>query len=131
MTLVDTAPPSRATPVGVAIAAFAHRGVSRRHSLELLAYSGGIVVLLLLISAWICAQGREAPPSYLPPIPWNELGLADLLALYLLALSAFVVVPAQLAAVVASERRGGTLDQLRTTPIEPFGLLSGLLLGVP
>jgi hypothetical protein len=126
------------TSIGAVISAFAHRGVRRRHGYELLAYSGGIVALLLLLSAWICAQGREAPPPYywdatvkIPPIPWNELGLADLLGVMLLGLAAFVIIPAQVAAVAASERRGGTLDQLRTTPIEPLGLLSGLLIGVP
>jgi hypothetical protein len=126
------------TPIAATISAFAHRGVRRRHALELLAYSGGIVALLLLFAAWICAQGREAPPPYywdasikVPPIPWNELGLADLFSVYLLGMAAFVIIPAQVAAVVASERRGGTLDQLRTTPIEPLGLLAGLLFGVP
>jgi hypothetical protein len=121
------------TPIAATISAFAHRGVRRRHALELLAYSGGIVALLLLLAAWICAQGREAPPPFykIPPIPWNELGLADMFAVYLLGMAAFVIIPAQVAAVVASERRGGTLDQLRTTPIEPLGLLAGLLFGVP
>src|SRR5947209_6266501 len=100
--------------VMMAISAFAQRSVRRRHALELLAYSGGAVALLLLFSAWIVAQTPVVPlPSYLggveaPETPWSVLGLADLFMVGLLALVLFVLAPAAAAAIVAAERRAGT-----------------------
>jgi hypothetical protein len=124
--------------IRASISAFAHRGAHRRQALELLLYSGGLVVVLLLLSTWICTQGRLAPPPYqwnpnvhIPPIPWNELALADIFALGLLGLGLFVLAPAAVAATVAAERRAGTLDQLRTTPLDPLALLCGLVIGAP
>lgn len=122
--------------VRAAMSAFTHRGVRRRHAIELVAYSGGLVALLLLVASWICAQARLAPRMYtkeynLPEIPWNELALADIFGVMLLALGLFVLAPAAIAATVAAERRSGTLDQLRTTPLDPFGLLVGLVVGAP
>jgi hypothetical protein len=124
--------------VVMAISAFAQRSVRRRHAVELLAYSGGAVGVLLLFSAWICAQARLAPPPYAwaggagpPPIPWSVLGLTDIFAVGLLALVLFVLAPATVAATVAAERRAGTLDQLRTTPLDPLSLLAGLVMGAP
>src|SRR3954451_4781356 len=124
--------------IRTSVSSFYHRGIRRRHALELLAYSGGVVVLLLLLAAWICAQGREAPPPYywdpsihVPPLPWNELALADLFAVGLLGLTLFVLVPDAVAATVAGERRTGTLDQLRTTPLDPLALVAGLIIGAP
>jgi len=119
-----------------AISAFAQRSVRRRHAFELLAYSGGAVALLLLFSTWIVAQAQVAPrASYaldgLPPIPWSVLGLTDLFMVGLLAAVLFVLVPATVAATVAAERRAGTLDQLRTTPLDPLSLLAGLVIGAP
>ena len=35
------------------------------------------------------------------------------------------------AAAVANERRAGTLDQLRTTPLSPLALAAGMVVGVP
>jgi hypothetical protein len=119
------------------ISAFYHRSIRPRHAYELVAYSGGVVLLLLLLSAWICAQGREAPPPYyypnlqVPPIPWNELALADIFGVGLMALALFVLAPATVAATVAGERRTGTLDQLRTTPLDPLALVAGLVVGAP
>jgi hypothetical protein len=119
------------------ISAFHHRAVRRRHAWELLAYSGGVVFLLLLLSAWICAQGRAAPPVtwypgvHVPPIPWNELALADIFGVSLMAIALFILAPATVAATVAGERRTGTLDQLRTTPLDPLSLVAGLIVGAP
>jgi len=119
------------------ISSFYHRTVRRRHACELVAYSGGVVLLLLLLSAWICAQGRAAPPPiyypdvHAPPIPWNELALADIFGVGLMALTLFVLAPAAVAATVAGERRTGTLDQLRTTPLDPLALVAGLVVGAP
>jgi hypothetical protein len=59
------------------------------------------------------------------------LGLADLLAVALLALGLFVIAPAAVASAVAAERRSGTLDQLRTTPLSPLGLATGIVVGAP
>ncbi len=124
--------------IRASISAFAYRGARRRHAIELLLYSGALVLLLLLLSAWICTQGRLAPPPYqwnpsiqVAPIPWNELALADIFALWLLGLGLFVLAPASVAATVAAERRAGTLDQLRTTPLDPLALLCGLVVGAP
>ena len=122
--------------IRASISAFAYRGARRRHAMELLLYSGGLVVVLLLLSAWICAQGRAAgdpiswdPKVHIPPIPWNELALADLFAVGALGLSLFVLAPAAVAASLAGERRAGTLDQLRTTPLDPLALLTGFVVG--
>jgi hypothetical protein len=118
--------------VRVAVSAFAHRGARRAQALELAAYSGGVVVLILLLAGWIVEQARLQPVMpYSPHIPWSVLGLADLFAVALLALAAFVLAPAAVAATVASERRSGTLDQLRTTPLDPLGLATGLMVGAP
>ena len=52
-------------------------------------------------------------------------------ALWVLALAGFVLAPAMVAAAVANERRAGTLDQLRTTPLSPLALAAGMIVGVP
>jgi hypothetical protein len=118
--------------VRVAVSAFAHRGARRSQALELAAYSGGVVVLLVLLAAWIVEQARTAPlvPSA-AYIPWSVLGLADLFAATLVGLGLFVLAPAAVAATVAGERRTGTLDQLRSTPLDPLGLVAGLVVGAP
>jgi hypothetical protein len=59
------------------------------------------------------------------------LALADVFACWVLALAGFVIAPAMVAASVANERRAGTLDQLRTTPLSPLGLACGMVVGVP
>ena len=46
--------------IRASISAFAYRGVRRHQVIELLLYSGGLVVLLLLLSAWICGQRRAS-----------------------------------------------------------------------
>src|SRR5688572_2287737 len=101
--------------LGIAINAFANRGVRRRQAFELLLYSGALVVVLLLLSSWIVTNAESAPRrSYYydaPPIPWSVMGLADIFALILLGLGGLVIAPASVAATVASERRSGTLDQ--------------------
>jgi len=119
----------------LAVSAFAHRGVKRRQALEFLAYSGALVVVLVLLASWIVSNAESAPRrSYYydaPPIPWSVLGLADVFSLILLGLGMFVIAPAAVAASVSSERRAGTLDQLRTTPLDPLSLLAGFALGAP
>ena len=117
--------------VRVAVSAFAHRGARRSQALELAAYSGGITALIILLAAWIVAQARDVPPGYTVSAPWSVLGLADLLAVSLVALGLFVLAPASVAATVAGERRAGTLDQLRSTPLDPLGLVAGLVVGAP
>src|SRR6185437_12720636 len=125
--------------IRIAVSAFAHRGARRRHALELCAYSAGLVALLVLISFWIVAQMQPTAlvwPSYAPvppppPIPWSPAALADVFSLCLVGLGLLVMAPAQVAATVASERRAGTLDQLRSTPLSPLALLCGLALGAP
>ena len=54
-----------------------------------------------------------------------------MLALWTLGLAGFVLAPALVAAAVANERRVGTLDQLRTTPLSPLALAAGMIVGVP
>ena len=73
-------------------------------------------------------------PPYSPqldPSLWTTLALGDVLALWVLALGGFVLAPAMVAAAVANERRAGTLDQLRTTPLSPLALALGMIVGVP
>jgi hypothetical protein len=123
--------------LGIAINAFANRGVRRRQAFEFLLYSGALVVVLLLLSSWVVTNAESAPrQSYNyyydnTPIPWSVMGLADIFALILLGLGGLVIAPASVAATVASERRSGTLDQLRTTPLDPLSLVLGFVVGAP
>jgi ABC-type Na+ efflux pump permease subunit len=131
--------------LAVAISAFGHRGARRGEAVSFLAYSALLTLGLLLLAAWIAPEARLADleslrmwaqnkPPYLPgldPSLWTTLALADVLALVLLALAGFVLAPAMVAAAVAAERRAGTLDQLRTTPLSPLALAAGLMIGVP
>jgi len=129
----------------VAISAFAHRGARRGQAASFLVYSGVLTGALLLLAAWIAPEARLAdletvrmwaqmkPPMTpaLDPSLWTTLALADVLALWVLALAGFVLAPAMVAAAVANERRAGTLDQLRTTPLSPLALAAGTIVGVP
>jgi hypothetical protein len=117
--------------VGASISAFAFRGARGRPIAEKLAYAAGIAVLILLLSAWIVSAETDRPPYVHDDIPWSILGLADVFAVWLLGLGAFVIGPAVVAATVAGERRAGTLDQLRTTPLTPLQLAAGMFVGAP
>src|SRR5207248_7485733 len=100
--------------VGAAISAFTFRGARGRTLATSLAYAAGIAALVLLLAAWIVSAEREQSALVRDDVPWSILGLADVFAVWLLGLGAFVLGPAVVAATVASERRAGTLDQLRT-----------------
>jgi hypothetical protein len=125
--------------VMTAISAFSYRNARRGAVWQLLLYSGGLATLLVLLSAWYVSQA-DSPPGgtcywdgcpHLVPMQWSVLALADIFALGVCALGLFVIAPAMVAAAVAAERRAGTLDQLRTTPLSPLGLLAGILVGTP
>jgi hypothetical protein len=131
--------------VRVAISAFAHRGARRGAAASFLIYSGVLTAALLLLAAWIAPEARlsdiealrmwgQMKPPYSPaldPSLWTTLALGDVLAMWALALAGFVLAPAMVAAAVANERRAGTLDQLRTTPLSPLALAVGMIVGVP
>ncbi|HEX9100709.1 MAG TPA: hypothetical protein VF997_00830 [Polyangia bacterium] len=131
--------------VRVAISAFAHRGARRGEAASFLVYSGVLTLALLLLAAWIAPEARLAdleslrmwgqmkPPQVpaLDPSLWTTLALGDVFAMWALALAGFVLAPAMVAAAVANERRAGTLDQLRTTPLSPLALAAGTIVGVP
>jgi hypothetical protein len=121
-----------------AVAAFAQRGARRGSAVTLLVCSGLLTVLLLLVGAWLAPGQREHDLLLvqqgvrgLDPSRWSTLALADVLALWVLAGVGFVIAPALVAATVGQERRAGTLDQLRTTPLSPVGLALGFVLGGP
>src|SRR5688572_2037603 len=114
--------------VHAAISAFALRGSRRGEAWKWLAYSGGLTALFLLCAHWICSGIEEVPVEQLP---WSVMGLADVFAVWALGVMAFVIAPALVTATVAEERRQGTLDQLRTTPLSPLALLGGLVIGAP
>ncbi|HEX8952446.1 MAG TPA: hypothetical protein VF945_11405, partial [Polyangia bacterium] len=129
----------------MAISAFAHRGARRGEAASFLVYSGVLTLALLLLAAWIAPEARLAdleslrmwgqmkPPQVpaLDPSLWTTLALGDVFAMWALALAGFVLAPAMVAAAVANERRAGTLDQLRTTPLSPLALAAGTIVGVP
>ncbi len=117
--------------LAASVSAFAFRGARGRAALERLAYSAGIAILMLLLAAWIVSVERDVPPGFKDDVPWSVLGLADVFAVWLLGLGAFVLGPAVVSATVAGERRAGTLDQLRTTPLSPLQLAAGLVVGAP
>jgi hypothetical protein len=131
--------------IRTAISAFAHRGARRGTAATFVAYSGVLTLALLLLSAWITPAAKQSdlemlalylqsrPPFHpnLDPSLWTTLALADVFAVWTLALAGFVLAPAMVAAAVANERRAGTLDQLRTTPLSALGLGCGLIVGVP
>lgn len=123
-----------------AVSAFAYRTARRGAALQLVAYSVGWTGVMLLVAAWICGTETAAlpykasmphGPAGLGEIPWEVLPLTDLLVLGFLALALLCVAPAAVAAAVASERRAGTLDQLRATPLSAGALLGGLIAGAP
>jgi hypothetical protein len=119
------------------LSAFAHRAVRPRQAAQLVLYSAGVALLLVVVAAWIVGEATAQPPpvdTMYPgwvPLPWDTVALADIFALILLALALFVIAPAAVAASLAGERRAGTLDQLRTTPASPLGLLGGIIVGAP
>src|SRR5205823_3253149 len=84
---------------------------------QILLYSAGIAVLLVVLSAWIVSQADEPPGGTcywsgctpLAPVRWSVLALADVFAAGLLGLGLFVLAPASVAAAVAAERRAGPL----------------------
>jgi ABC-2 family transporter protein len=117
--------------VASSVSAFAFRGARGRAAVERLTYAAGIALLLLLFAAWIVSVERDVPPYVKDDTPWSVLGLADVFAVWLLGFGAFVLGPAVVAATVAGERRAGTLDQLRTTPMQPIELVAGLVVGAP
>jgi len=131
-----TKPPASTGDLRTALSAFAHRSVRPRHAAQLVLYSAGIALLLMLVAAWIVGEATSPAnqvyhyPGYVP-LPWDTIALADIFALILLALGLFVIAPATVAASLAGERRAGTLDQLRTTPAPPLGLLAGVVVGAP
>jgi hypothetical protein len=128
--------------VRAAISAFAHRGARRGTASSFVLYSALLAVALLALAAWIAPEARlgdlewvsrfQVPlPEQLDPSLWTTLALADIFACWVLALACFVIAPAMVAATVAHERRAGTLDQLRTTPLSPLGLACGMIVGIP
>ncbi|HXU68366.1 MAG TPA: hypothetical protein VN947_03505 [Polyangia bacterium] len=131
--------------IKVAVSAFAHRGARRGAAMSFLVYSAVLTAALVLLAAWIAPEARfsdleqmrmwaQMKPPYqttLDPSLWTTLALSDVFALMALALAGFVLAPAMVAATVANERRQGTLDQLRTTPLSPLGHAAGMILGVP
>lgn len=130
--------------IRAAISAFAYRGARRGTAVTFLVYSGVLTVVLLALAAWIVPEARRADVlliqswtesgAYRPhvdPSLWTTLALADVFACWVLALAGFVLAPAAVAAAVAGERRAGTLDQLRTTPLSALGLACGFVVGVP
>ncbi|MGZ3430161.1 MAG: hypothetical protein ACXVCV_26095, partial [Polyangia bacterium] len=131
--------------LAVAISAFGHRGARRGAAASFLVYSFVLTLALVLLAGWIAPEARlsdleavrvwaQMRPPYTPaldPSLWTTLNLADVFALWALALCGFVLAPAMVAAAVANERRAGTLDQLRTTPLSPLALAAGMIVGVP
>jgi hypothetical protein len=132
--------------IRVAISAFAHRGARPSTASSFVVYSALLGAALLALAAWIAPEARLADAETLAlyvkqlapynrpaldPSLWTPLALADVFACWALALAGFVIAPAMVAASVANERRAGTLDQLRTTPLSPLGLAVGMVVGVP
>jgi hypothetical protein len=122
----------RSMSVTTAISAFAQRSVRRREAVQRLIYSAGMSALVLLCSSWLCSLELRSEPESAPLHSyWQVLPVADLFALATLAVCLLVLAPAVVAATVAAERRAGTLDQLRTTPLAPLALTVGLVVGAP
>jgi hypothetical protein len=109
--------------VQVAVSAFVSRYLPRSAVPRLLAYSAALVAVLLLLP-WL-GTSPAVPPFRV------RLAVSDIIAMHLIGLGLLVVAPAQIAAQIALERRGGTLEQLRTTPVPPIGLVVGLMVGPP
>ncbi|HWE26805.1 MAG TPA: hypothetical protein VHB97_02335, partial [Polyangia bacterium] len=121
-----------------AVTAFSQRGARRGQVLGFLVYSAILTTALLSLAAWMApvfaADDLERLTLFHTPIPqpaWSTLGLANVFCGLILALAGFVVAPAMVATAVAQERRVGTLDQLRTTPLSPLQLSIGFIVGVP
>ncbi len=124
--------------LATAVTAFSQRGARRGQAFAFVIYSGILTALTLALAAWIApisrAEDLDRFRIYHVEIPlpqWTTLGLANVLCGLLLALACFVVAPAMVATAVAQERRAGTLDQLRTTPLSSLQLALGFIVGVP
>jgi hypothetical protein len=121
------------------IAIFASRGTDRRRAVQILAASAVFAVALVAISYWLsgawaveCEQYRGPAGKCADLVSLRSIvALADNIAIILVAAAHLVLIPAFVAAGVGAERRNGTLDQLRTTPVEPRALLAGFVFGRP
>jgi len=118
--------------VRAAVAAFAHRSVRRRDVVTSLGISGVVTLALLFVASEMARlHNLSIADQPFNSVTWSTLGVADLMALAVLLAVGFVVAPATVAAAVTQERRAGTLDQLRTTPLSPVGVALGFVIGVP
>src|SRR5688572_24300556 len=106
------------------LTAFSSRA-TRGRRLVLVAYSGLVVLAILVVAALIAAQAEEQG------VRVSTLALADMIAMMMLGAALFVLAPAMVAAQVAEERRSGTLDLLRTAPVSARALTAGFLAGAP
>jgi hypothetical protein len=129
--------------MATAITAFSQRGARRGQAFGFLLYSGLLTALLLGLAAWVSPfaraddlvrlklAGTAAAVAAAQWPEWTTLGLAGVFSGLVLALAGFVLAPAMVASAVAQERRAGTLDQLRMTPLSSLQLALGFVVGVP
>ena len=110
--------------VATALTAFSARATRGRRAI-LVGYSALIAVALLGLSSLISESARAAGDRV------DVVALADMFAMIFVGGALFVIGPAMVAAMVAEERRNGTLDLLRTAPLSPTALASGFLVGAP
>ena len=124
--------------LATAVTAFSQRGARRGQAYAFVVYSGILTAVTLALAAWIApvmrADDLERVTRFhleVSPPEWTTLGLANIFCGVILALACFVVAPAMVATALTQERRVGTLDQLRTTPLSSLQLALGFIIGVP
>jgi uncharacterized membrane protein (DUF485 family) len=127
------------------ILAFASRSCDRRRGTLVVLGSLLAALVIVLVSYWLtnarvnfCAVLSSSRPAVMSwwGCPCDAslavtLGLADLIAGFLLALGHLVVIPVMVSASLSGERRNRTFDQLRTTPTSARALFAGFIVGVP
>lgn len=128
-------------PLFSTVSAFAARACPPRQRKTQLLYSAGLTLGLVGLAVWLIFSAIESNseqywPSGFEAYVWvlsaqTIFELADILAMVVLSVGCFVVLPASVAALVSTERKTGTMDQLRATPAKSLRLLAGFVLGAP
>jgi hypothetical protein len=130
------------------VRAFSCRACPPTQRKAYLLYSLAVTIGVIALAFWVVSSasivddygdygyGYDYGEYGYMPFVWTLSGsmvlqVADIFSLILLSLGCFVALPAMVASVVATERKTGTMDQLRSTPTRAIGLLFGFVLGAP
>ncbi len=86
---------------------------------------------LITLALFLLAKLTTPSPEKDAWVHYTVAGMTDVFCVIAVGFIVFIIAPAQIAAQIASERRHGTLDQIRATPISPTAFVMGILVGAP